>query len=116
MNNLRAGKVKDTRMTKLYALTLVVVFAVGCARSLSFTNTDPWISANAPGPSVSVCFSSAESTREQVMAFALARCPEDRRALTVLNEDSALNNCPILKRQRVTFSCVTPGSQGQAFP
>lgn len=103
-------------MKHVSVLVLVLVFAAGCARSPSFTQTDEWVSANAPGPAVSVCYSAAESTREQIMAFALAKCSEDLRALTLIDEDSALNNCPLLKRQRATFSCVTPGSLGQVFP
>lgn len=110
------GRWESDYMKYVSMLMITFAFATGCARSPSFTETDKWIGADAPGPTVSVCYSAAESTREQVMAFALAKCSEDHRALTLIDEDSALNNCPLLKRQRVTFSCVTPGSQGQVFP
>jgi len=115
-NRLNGGRQESEPMKHLSALLLVTVLVAGCARSPSITQTDEWVRARAPGPTVSVCYSATESTREQVMALALGECAEDRRALTLIGEDSALNDCPILKRRRVTFACVTPGTQGQVFP
>ncbi|MEQ9491166.1 MAG: hypothetical protein RIM72_19470 [Alphaproteobacteria bacterium] len=103
-------------MKTVLALSAIILFAAACARSPSVTDTDKWVSANAPGPVVSVCYSAAESTREEVMAFALAECREDLQALILIGEDTALNDCPLLKRARVTFACVPPGSRGQVFP
>ena len=97
-------------------LTLLAVILAGCARAPSFTNIDPWIDRDGEIPAVAVCYSEAETTREQVMAFALAGCPEEQRALTLLDEDSVLNNCPLVKRNRITFACVAPGTEGQLFP
>lgn len=103
-------------MKAVFVLAAVILFTTACARSPSVTETDKWVSATAPGPVVSICYSAAESTREEVMAFALTECQEDLQALTLIGEDTALNDCPLLKRARVAFACVPPGSRGQIFP
>lgn len=79
----------------------------GCANAPSITNTDPWRQVEGE-TSVSVCYAASATTREEVAALAVSYCPKDRQALRVINEDSFLNNCPLVKRNRVSFLCVPP--------
>ncbi len=87
------------------ALTLVIAgILTGCAREPSLTTTDEWNVVEG-ATMVSVCYSAQESTRLEVEALALSQCPENQQSLSVIRDDNLLNDCPILKRNRVTFAC-----------
>lgn len=103
-------------MKPVFSIAALILLISACARAPSVTDTDTWVAASAPGPAVSICYSAVESTREEVMALALLECAEGLNALTLVNEDTAFNDCPLLKRARVTFACVPPGTRGQVFP
>lgn len=78
-----------------------------CAQQASVTESDVW-HARQDQTTVSVCYSAAVSTRAQVEALAVAECPAETPAIRLIDEDTFFNNCPLSKRNRVTFLCVAP--------
>ncbi len=97
-----------TRRATLPAAALgVMVLLAGCARDPSITSSDPW-HERPNTTAVSVCYSASVSTRQQVEALALSHCPASQPVLRLLDEDNFLNDCPLSKRNRVTFLCVAP--------
>ena len=82
-----------------------VLLLAACAREPSRTETDVW--QQRPGESVvSVCYSAAVSTREQVEAYAQSYCPAAKPLVNLIDHDNFLNNCPLSKRNRATFLCL----------
>ena len=87
----------------LAAATLLLLSA--CAQDASVTDSDVW-HMRQNETSVSICYSAAVSTREQVEALAASQCPAERPAIRLKDEVTFFNNCPLSKRNRVTFLCV----------
>lgn len=75
-----------------------------CARAPSETEPDIW-QLRGDEPVVSVCYTAAVSTRQQVEAFAHSLCPAGYSGVELIDHDNFLNNCPLSKRNRATFLC-----------
>ena len=54
---------------------------------------------------VSVCYASGDHTRADVHAVAMQACGAGTVTVTPWRIDQYLNECPILKRTRVSFLC-----------
>lgn len=83
----------------------VAVLLSGCARDPSITESDVW-HGGPNDPVVSVCYTAATATREDVLQLAASKCPEETPLLRLIDEDTFFNNCPLSKRVRATFLCV----------
>jgi len=81
-----------------------VLLLAACAREPSETGPDVWQEVSGE-PVVSVCYSAAVSTREQIEAYAQSLCPIAKPAVELIDHDNFLNNCPLSKRNRATFLC-----------
>lgn len=55
---------------------------------------------------VSVCYAPGDHSRADVRAVALQACGRDTVAVTPWRIDKYLNECPVLKKTRVSFLCV----------
>tara|TARA_Y100000588_G_scaffold386020_1_gene480620 strand:- start:1924 stop:2232 length:309 start_codon:yes stop_codon:yes gene_type:complete len=55
---------------------------------------------------VSVCYSPADHSRVDIQTVALKLCGQDAVTVTPWRIDKYLNDCPILKKTRVSFLCV----------
>ena len=87
----------------LLALAVVGLLAA-CAERPSLTDSEP--TARSDYPIVSFCYSSQTTTREELASMALEACPEGTRRVSVFDHDTLFNNCPISKKNRVTYQCL----------
>lgn len=88
-------------------VTLLALLMLGaCSTSPSITNTND-VREIPPGyEAVSICHSGDMDERSEVIDLALSQCPVSTQRLYNWDQDSFMNNCPILKRKRVTFLCT----------
>lgn len=91
-----------------YSILFIGAFLmIGCANAPSITTSDG-VKEGAPGRIVSVCYNASNATRQDIAALAREECPNPASGLSVWDHDSLFNNCPISKRNRVTFVCIPP--------
>lgn len=89
--------------TLLFAFGATVVLA-GCADDPSVTNSN---AVNQTGiPTVSICYSGQTTTREDLAGLAMENCPEGTQRVSVWDHDTFFNDCPISKKNRVTYQCL----------
>ena len=89
-------------MIRLVVLLCLVV--AGCAREPSQTTSDDWQLRQGQNV-VSVCYSAAVSTQDQIESFAQTLCPAAEPFVRLIDHDNFLNDCPLSKRNRATFVC-----------
>ncbi|NMM44211.1 hypothetical protein HH303_06965 [Rhodospirillaceae bacterium KN72] len=75
-----------------------------CAEKPSLTDSD--MPATSDYEVVAFCYSSKTTTREELASMAMEACPEETRRVSVLDDDTLFNNCPISKKNRVTYQCL----------
>ena len=80
------------------------LLAAGCAREPSQTAPDDW-QLRQDQTVVSVCYSAAVSTQDQIESFAQTLCPAAEPVVRLIDHDNFLNDCPLSKRNRATFVC-----------
>ncbi len=73
--------------------------------------TNPLDAEEAGGQVVSVCYTSYNTTREEVMALAEERCSVEGSSVEVWKTNLMLNECPVFLKRRVAFVCVPPADQ-----
>lgn len=99
-------------MTKIGARTRTclavasIILLSACAREPSFTSVEAW-RQNATSNTVAICYSPEIATQDQLATLAVTKCPANTQSLRVIEDSALLNNCPISKRFRVIFQCVT---------
>lgn len=59
---------------------------------------------------VSVCYDAGDHGRAEIEAVALKACGKKATAVTPWQTDKYLNDCPVLKKSRISFICVSPDS------
>lgn len=92
-----------------FLLAVAMVGAVSACTAIPPTKTENPLSV--PGSRtdiVSVCYDSKDHTRGDIEAVALANCRDKAVAVTAWQVDRVFNECPLLKKSRVSFICVTP--------
>lgn len=55
---------------------------------------------------VSVCYDSDDHSRSEIRTVAIAACSKDTVTVRPWRVDKLLNDCPVLKKTRVSFLCV----------
>ena len=55
---------------------------------------------------VSVCYDAGDHSRSDIETVALAACEKGTVAVTPWRIDKYLNECPVLKKTRISFLCV----------
>ena len=96
---------------RLMGIVGILLFVSACA-ALPPTKTENPLSV--PGGRtdiVSVCYDSGDHSRREIEAVALASCPEKTGAVTAWRVDRVLNECPLLKKSRVSLICVPARTQ-----
>ena len=88
-------------------VTLLGLGAVlaACANEPSITRSEVWHEQRG-ATVVSVSYNGRSTTREAVETLAAGACPVEAPAVTVIDHSSMLSDCPMTKRNRVTFQCV----------
>ena len=56
---------------------------------------------------VSVCYDTGDHSRGVIQAVALAACGKRTVSVTPWRIDKYFNECPVLKKTRISFLCVT---------
>jgi len=56
---------------------------------------------------VSVCYDPGDHSRSEIQTVALATCPKRTVSVTPWRIDKYFNECPVLKKTRISFLCVT---------
>ncbi|MEX2617903.1 MAG: hypothetical protein WD767_17575 [Alphaproteobacteria bacterium] len=97
---------KATSRQRLLGAVAILAFVTACtAHPPSRTE----IPVSVPGHRtdiVSVCYDSGDHSRAEIEAVALAICPENTAQITAWRVDRVLNECPLLKKSRVSFICA----------
>lgn len=58
-------------------------------------------------PVVSLCYTGKNTTREALRQTALSLCPEGTSQVSLWDHDTFFNDCPLSRKNRVTFQCVS---------
>ncbi len=91
----------------LQSLAATALLAITACTNLQPTLTDnPLTLPEDRKDIVSVCYSSANHSRADIQTVALKLCGQDAVTVTPWRIDKYLNECPILKKTRVSFLCV----------
>lgn len=86
------------------ALGAAFLLLAGCAEAPSETDTNGVRPTDYP--IVALCYSSRNTTREELAALAMELCFEGTSRVEVWDHDGILNNCPLTKKNRVTYRCL----------
>lgn len=70
--------------------------------------TNPLDAEEAGEQVVSVCYTAANTTREEIMALAEERCRIEGSSLEIWKSNLLLNECPVFLKRRVAFVCIPP--------
>jgi len=89
---------------QLLAVASTLLFVSACADPPSVTETSGTRTSELE--TVAFCYSGQATTRDQLFAMALEQCPDGTRRAEVWEHDTFFNNCPLTKKNRVTFQCV----------
>jgi len=73
--------------------------------------TNPLDEKEAGGEVVSVCYTSYNTTREEIMALAEERCKIEGSSVRVWKSNMMLNECPVFLKRRIAFICVPPSDE-----
>ena len=90
-------------LVKWGCLITGIVIIAGCMRDPSLTNISDI--RRSGEVLVGICYSAEVSTRQEVIDFAFKHCPEGSRNMTIYQHDTLLNDCPIVKKNRIVFQC-----------
>jgi len=88
-----------------------VLLALSALAACSFgpmVTTNPLDAQEAGGQVVSVCYTSYNTTEEEIMALAEERCNVEGSSVEVWKSNLMLNECPVFLKRRVAFRCVPP--------
>jgi hypothetical protein len=89
------------------AVAVLAILAGACADHPPTKTTLPIAVPPNRTDIVAVCFSPGDHTREAIEAVALELCPKGSVAVTAWKVDKVLNDCPIMKKSRASFVCVS---------
>lgn len=87
----------------LVSLVLPMVLAA-CASEPAETHASA--TRFSQSPKVAICYSAKASTEAQIRSMALKSCPEGTRGVELWDHDTLMNDCPMSRKNRVTFLCT----------
>lgn len=85
------------------SLSLLVLLSA-CADPPSMTTSSA--TRQSDSPVVSLCYSGQTTTRAELADMAMGYCPKGTTGLEVWDHDTFWNDCPISKKNRVTYRCL----------
>lgn len=99
------------KMTTTIASRKLLIAVALCAGALSACSEPPALTGTAAtplskDPLVGLCYSASNTTREDLAQLALEACPDETRRVEVWDHDTFFNDCPINKKNRVTYRCL----------
>ena len=100
-------KHRQTIAVRTVGAILLALLAAGCSEPPTETNTIA--TPETDYPRVSICYSASNTTREALAEMALELCPKETRRVEVWDHDTFFNDCPINKKNRVTYRCIGSG-------
>ncbi len=90
------------------AIAFLALSALAACSFGPVVTTNPLDAEEAGGQVVSVCYTSYNTTQEEVMALAEERCSIEGSSVEVWKSNMLLNECPVFLKRRVAFICVPP--------
>ncbi|MDF1749035.1 MAG: hypothetical protein P1V34_09205 [Alphaproteobacteria bacterium] len=96
--------VTNARSNIVLAVALCAGVLSGCAEPPTQTGTAATPATN--DPVVAICYSASNTTREALAEMALKLCPKGTQRVDVWDHDTFFNDCPINKKNRVTYRCL----------
>lgn len=90
---------------RIAAWMMAASLLAGCANEPTITDTTG--TKPAPGQVVALCYNASNTSRSELATLALEQCQTGATGVTPWEHDSLMNNCPITKRNRITFLCRT---------
>ena len=93
------------------SLALLPLLALASCSFGPVVTSNPLDAEEADGQVVSVCYTSYNTTREEVMALAEERCAVEGSSVEVWKSNLMLNECPVFLKRRVAFVCVPPSDE-----
>ncbi|MAO91656.1 MAG: hypothetical protein CMM78_10855 [Rhodospirillaceae bacterium] len=102
---------RDMKMIVTIAPGKLLIAVALCAGVLSAcaeppTTTGTLATPLSKDPRVALCYSASNTTREALAELALEACPDETRRVEVWDHDTFFNDCPINKKNRVTYRCL----------
>lgn len=96
---LRGGVLRYLAATGLFFLS-------SCADIPPTETENPLTVPSARKDIVSVCYDAGDHSRSEIQSVALAACDKGTVSVTPWRIDKYLNECPVLKKTRISFLCV----------
>ncbi|NKB59832.1 MAG: hypothetical protein GKS00_26275 [Alphaproteobacteria bacterium] len=94
---------------RLLILGALCVLTAACADLPPTKTANPLNVSPDRSDIVSVCYDDGDHGRAEIEAVALEACGKGATAVTPWQVDKYLNDCPMLKKSRISFMCVSPG-------
>lgn len=92
------------RSFRFASMLSLSVWLSACADPPSVT--EPTATEETQSPVVSICYSGQTTTRDALADMAMSHCPAGTTGLEVWDHDTFWNDCPISKKNRVTYRCL----------
>ena len=102
---------KAASRQRLLGAVAILAVVTGCTAHPPSRTENPVSVPGGRTDIVSVCYESGDHSRAEIEAVALAVCPEKTARVTAWRVDRVLNECPLLKKSRVSFICVPAGGR-----
>ena len=103
------------RLSRFLAILALTGLAAGACSLRPFPTTPPTALEKAlgdsPAASISVCYSKATTTPEEIIKAVTKSCAGPDARLVFHGQDGVPNDCPLLQPARATFLCVEEESR-----
>ena len=103
------------RLSRFLAILALTGLAAGACSLRPFPTTPPEALRKAledsPAASISVCYSKATTTPEEIIKAVTKSCAGPDARLVFHGQDGVPNDCPLLQPARATFLCVEEESR-----
>jgi len=90
---------------------VIVLALAGCTVHPPTVTSNPIAVSPDRRDVISICYDGTDHARRDIEAIALENCPEGTASLQPWRTDKVLNDCPMLKKSRVSFICVPAGGR-----
>ena len=94
------------RLSGFLAVLALTGLAAGACSLRPFPTTPPEALQDSPAASISVCYSKATTTPEEIIKAVTKSCAGPGARLVFYGQDGLPNECPLLQPARATFLCV----------
>lgn len=94
------------RLSRFLAILALTGLAAGACSLRPLPTTQPEALQDSLVASISVCYSKATTTPEEIIKAVTKSCAGPNTRLVLYGQDSLPNDCPLLQPARATFLCV----------